>query len=168
MLFQRAGGWSEAAVSEAKNEGGPFVQHRCSQKVLQPLELLWAWGWAMRLRWKNGGSGLTLRLVFAGQGEDKWMFYLKCCGNRWEIMPLEGSSWSLFLFTRDKKAHNITKISASPFPFILSLKGSRTAREVWAIWLGFQVELLGLTFLTLKLTILFKISWDFFLLYNHS
>lgn len=156
MLFQRAGGWSEAAVSEAENEGGPFVQHSCSQKVLQPLELLWAWGWALRLHWKNGGSGLTLRLVFTGQAEEKWMFYLKCYGNRWEIMPLEGSSQGLFLFMRDKKAQNRTKISANPFPLILSLKGSWTEREVWAIWLSFQVELLGLTFLMLKLTVFLR------------
>lgn len=146
MLFQRAGGWGEAAVSEVENEGGPFVQHRCSQKVPQPLELLRAWGRALRPRGKSGGSGLTLRLVFTGQAEEKWMFYLKCYGNCWEIMPVEGSSQSLFLSTRDKKAGNRTKNSANPFPFILSLQGSWTERGAWAIWLSFQVELLGLTF----------------------
>lgn len=135
MSFQRAGGEGEAAVSEAENEGGPFVQHRCSQKVPQPLELLWAWGraqgWgvqALRRCGKSGGSCLTLRLVFTGQAEEKWMFYLKCYENHSEIMPVEGSSQSLFLFTRNKKACNRTKNSANPFPFILSLQDSQTER----------------------------------------
>lgn len=150
MLFQRAGDGGEAAVSEAENEGGLLVQHRCSQKVPQPPEFLWAWGRALRPHGKSRGSGLTLRLVFTGQTGEKWMFYLKCYGNCREIMPVEGSSQSLFLFTREKNACNRTKNSANSFPFILSLQGSWTERGVWAIWLSFRAELLGLTFLILK------------------
>lgn len=130
MLFQRAGEWGEAAVSEVENEGGPFVQHRCSQKVLQLLALLWAQGRVLRPHGKSRGSGLTLKWVFTRQAEEKWMFYLKCYENCWEIMPVEGSSQSLFLFMRDKKACIRNKNSANPFAFILPLQGSWIERSL--------------------------------------
>lgn len=161
MLFQRAGDRGEAAVSEVENEGRLLVQHRCSQKVPQPPEFLWAWGRALRPHGKSRGSGLTLRLVFTGQAGEKWMFYLKCYGNCREIMPVEGSSQSLFLFTRDKKRMQQNQKFCKFISFYFITARFMNWKRSLSNLTQFPSGIIRFNFFNTQTYCFFKISWDF-------